>query len=266
MAPVGYAGQSPGAIAGSLRPMPPVIPQALIAVGAAILVTQLSNLATTIYLHRALAHRAMTLHPLVAFPCRVLVWISTGITPREWVAVHRKHHAHTDREGDPHSPALLGWRRVQLTNLFLYRRAAREAGIVERYARDLTPDRWDRWLFDRGVLGLGIGIGILVVTLGPAVGVAAALLHAVTYVQLNSAVNALGHTFGSRPSPNSGTNMRWLALLTAGEGLHNNHHAAPTSATMRMRPGEIDPAWPLIWLGAKARLIRLRLDPAQVRR
>lgn len=243
--------------------MPSVISQTALAVAVALVVTQLANLATTIYLHRSLAHRAMVLHPVAAFPLRVLVWVSTGITPREWVAVHRKHHAHTDRDGDPHSPALLGWRRVQLTNLLLYRRAAREQGIVERYARDLPPDRWDRWCFDHGVVGLAVGIGVLVVTLGPAVGAAAAALHAVTYVQLNSAVNALGHTFGRRPWPNSGTNMAWLALLTAGEGLHNNHHAAPTSATMALRRGEIDPAWPFIWLGTKLGLIRLRLQPVR---
>jgi stearoyl-CoA desaturase (delta-9 desaturase) len=219
---------------------------------------QLATLATTIYLHRGLAHRALALRPRVTFACRVVTWVTTGIKPREWAAVHRRHHAFTDAPGDPHSPAQLGWVRVQLTNAALYRRAARDGVTVARYARDIPADRWDRVLFDRSWLGLAIGITLLFPVLGPLWALVAAGWHLVLYLSLNAAINAVTHTFGTRPYDNSATNLRWLALVTAGEGLHNNHHAAPTAAHLAFRRGEIDPAWPVI------RLLR-RLGWATVR-
>ncbi len=222
-------------------------------------------LATTVYLHRALSHRAVTLARPLAFGFRVLTWITTGIRPREWVAVHRAHHAFTDVEGDPHSPVLLGWVRVQLTNVALYRRAARSPGLVERYARDLPADRWDRALFDRAWLGLGIGIGVLILALGPVWGLVAAGVHTVTYLSLNAAVNALGHRFGTRPQENTATNLQWLAFLTVGEGLHNNHHAAATSARLSFRRGEIDPGWWAISLFRRVGLATVRHERPIVR-
>src|SRR5213593_4069605 len=120
----------------------------LIAVVAGFVVTQLATLATTVYLHRALSHRAMTLRPGLTAVMRVMTWITTGIRPRQWVAVHRKHHAFTDAEGDPHSPVLLGVPAVQFGNVALYRRVAKDEQVVNRYARDLPPDAWDRVFFD----------------------------------------------------------------------------------------------------------------------
>src|ERR1700722_6702326 len=95
--------------------------------------------------------------PPLRFTCRLLVWITTGLRPRQWVAVHRRHHAFTDVAGDPHSPALVGYTTVQLGNVVLYRRAAHDPGTVERYAKDLPRDRWDAVLFDHGFVGLGLG-------------------------------------------------------------------------------------------------------------
>jgi stearoyl-CoA desaturase (delta-9 desaturase) len=149
-------------------------------------------------------------------------------------------------EGDPHSPILVGFPKVQLFNAVLYRRVARNRAEVARYARDLPADRWDRALFDHALLGLAIGITILCVLFGPWLGLLASLVHVVLYLALNAAVNAVGHTFGKRPHPNLAANSQWLAWLAAGEGLHNNHHAAPTSARLSMGPGEVDPAWPVI--------------------
>jgi len=236
------------------------VPLFLVAVVVGFLVAQVATLFTTIYLHRALSHRALSMRPAAALAFRFLLWITTGLKAREWVAVHRKHHAFTDEPADPHSPAQLGWVRVQLTNAALYRRVARDPESVPRYARDLPPDRWDRVLFDRAWLGLGIGIAVLVVALGPVYGMVAAVSHTVSYLMLNAAVNAIGHTFGKRPYANSATNLQWLALLTSGEGLHNNHHAAPTSAKLALHRGEIDPAWYLIALLRSVGLVRVRLN------
>ena len=151
---------------------------------------QLALFCTTIYLHRALSHRAITLRPSVRAVFRVLIWLMTGIRPRQWVAVHRKHHAFTDVEGDPHSPVLLGFWRVQLTNAALYRKVARDGHTTERYAKDLPPDRWDKLLFDHAFIGLGIGIAMLCLVLGWRMGLLAAAVHAVSYLALNAAIEA----------------------------------------------------------------------------
>jgi stearoyl-CoA desaturase (delta-9 desaturase) len=223
-------------------------------------ISQVATMATTVYLHRALSHRALTVRAPLSFFFRVVIWLSTGIKPREWVAVHRKHHAFTDTTDDPHSPAIIGWLRVQLTNAALYRRAARDPKVLERYAKDLPADRWDRVLFDRAFLGLGIGITLLIVILGPWYGLLASVLHAGFYLWIGGAVNGLGHHFGRRPYENSATNLRWLAFLTGGEGLHNNHHAAPTSARFSLHRGEIDLGWIAIRVFRRLGLAKVRLE------
>src|SRR5690242_17829191 len=129
---------------------------------AAALVTQLSVFATTVYLHRVLAHRSLTVRPPVAIVFRVVIWMMTGITPRAWVAVHRRHHAFSDTPQDPHSPVVLGFWAVQLGNVKLYRHTIRDGVTVTKYSRDLPPDRLDRALFDHALLGLGIGNAFLV--------------------------------------------------------------------------------------------------------
>ena len=118
-------------------------------------VSLLANVATTVYLHRALAHRALSLHPVVDQAFRFVIWITTGIRPRQWVAVHRKHHAFTDVEGDPHSPVLNGWVKVQMQNVAMYRREANNPETVARYARDLPQTTADRLFYDHALLGLG---------------------------------------------------------------------------------------------------------------
>ena len=157
--------------------------------------------------------------------------------------MHRRHHAFTDEPGDPHSPWLEGFWTVQVGNVVLYRRSARDGETVDRYAKDLPRDRWDRILFDHSLLGLGVGIGVLsLIFWGDWMLVAiAAAVHVVTYLALNSAVNAVGHTYGSRSFDGLATNSQWLAFMTGGEGLHSNHHAAPTSARLSFRPRRVRP-------------------------
>lgn len=223
-------------------------------------VAQVSFFVTSIYLHRALSHRALRLSKVVSAGCRVLLWVSTGIRPRQWVAVHRKHHAFSDREGDPHSPVLLGYPKVQWGIAVLYRRVARDSTVVARYARDLPSDRWDRLLFDHAWLGLGLGVGAFVAIFGWKITLVAAVVHGVVYLAGSGAINAIGHHWGRRPYENLATNNRWLALVVAGEGLHNNHHAAPTSARFSFARAEIDPAWLVIRVLARLRWVTIRHD------
>ena len=228
---------------------------------AAAIVNTIAMTCTTVYLHRAVSHRAVTFHPAVAWVFRLCIWLTTGIKPSQWAAVHRKHHAHTDAEGDPHSPVLLGWRTVQVKNVALYRDALSDPGIIDRYARDIVDDAWDRRFFGHHKTGLGLGIAILVVVLGPVSGLLAAFIHANVYLAGNAAVNALGHHFGRRPYDNSAaTNLQWLAFFTMGEGLHNNHHAAPSSPRLSHRRGEIDPGWWVIRTLQRFRLATLRFE------
>lgn len=236
----------------------------LVSMGAAAVVTTLANTATTVYLHRGLSHRALTLGSVAETAFRAVIWLTTGIKPRQWVAVHRKHHAYTDETGDPHSPVLLGWRTVQMKNVALYREALRDPAILDKYARDLPDDRLDRIFFNHKNTGLLLGIGILVVLLGPWAGLLAAFLHANAYLAGNAAVNAMGHHFGRRPYSNGATNLQWLAFCTMGEGLHNNHHAAPSSPRLSHRRSEIDPGWWVIKTLATMRLARLRFSDVRL--
>jgi len=227
----------------------------LLSVAIALVLTQIATFSTTIYLHRCAAHRALTLHPAVAWLFRLALWVTTGLSTKEWVAVHRKHHAFTDEADDPHSPRIKGFWPVQLGNVFYYVREARNPHTVERYASDITPDRWDRLVFGHGLAGPILGTAVLCALIGVGWGLLAAGLHGVIYVFfLSSSINGLCHSRGYRTFDNTATNIRWLAVITGGEGFHNNHHGFPRSPKFSATAGEIDPSWPVIRL-----LTRLRL-------
>jgi len=214
---------------------------------AAVAVTQLALIATSVYLHRALAHRSLAVRPVVDVLFRAVLWLTTGQRRQEWVAVHRKHHAFTDRDGDPHSPRLLGFWRVQLMNVVYYIREARNPETIHRFARDVAPDRLDRALFSRSPVGLGLGIALLCFVLGVGPGLLAALMHAVLYVFVAAPlINGLGHWQGAQNFSNTAYNSTVLAWLTAGESLHNNHHAHPRAPKFSMRRSEVDPSWLVI--------------------
>lgn len=223
-----------------------------------LLLAQVALMVTTVYLHRCLSHRALRLSPGVQGVCRVLIWTLVGMRPRQWVAVHRKHHAFTDTVNDPHSPIVLGYARVQFANAFLYRKVARDRAAVSRYARDLRADRWDRLFFDHAVVGLSLVAGLLVFLIGWRLAIVVELVHGAYYLLAGGAINAIGHKWGSRPFDNLATNNKWLAWLVVGEGLHNNHHAAATSSRLSVAKGEVDPGWSCIRLLVRLRWATLR--------
>jgi stearoyl-CoA desaturase (delta-9 desaturase) len=222
----------------------------------AILVTQAAVLATSIYLHRALAHRALSLHPVSDLFFRVVLWLTTGQRRQEWVAVHRKHHTFTDRDGDPHSPRLLGFWKVQIFNVYYYVREARNPETLQKFAPDLPEDRWDRAIFSWGWTGLGLGTALLCLALGFWYGIAAMLAHWVLYIfVLAPLINGLGHWRGAQNFANTAYNSRVLAWFTGGESLHNNHHAFPRAPKFSVGRFEFDPSWVVIRVMAAMRLI-----------
>ena len=222
----------------------------------AIALTQTAVVATSVYLHRTLAHRALAVHPVADVLFRTVLWLTTGQLRQEWVAVHRKHHAFTDREGDPHSPRLLGLWRVQAWNVYYYMREVRNAATIQKFAPDLPEDRLDRAVFSRGWVGLGVGLALLCLALGVWAALGAALAHAVLYVFVMAPlINALGHWRGAQNFSNTAYNSRVLAWITGGESLHNNHHAHPRAPKFSVRRFEFDPSWVVIRALAAVKLV-----------
>ena len=211
-----------------------------------VLILQISVFCTTIYLHRSKTHRALELHPVVGFLMHLHLTVFTGVVPREWVAVHRKHHHFSDHEGDPHSPLIFGLWKVLFGNYFLYKKETTNQATIRKY----TPEWKNDWIDHIPGMHYGVflGLGVFCLMFGLLWGVVAWLAHIVLYVLLNSSINALGHVVGYRNYEQQATNLQWLALLTAGEGLHNNHHEHPTSARFSQRGREFDPSWPIIRL------------------
>jgi stearoyl-CoA desaturase (delta-9 desaturase) len=233
----------------------------------ALALAQVASIATSIYLHRGLAHRALRLHSAADVCFRAVLWLTTGQSRREWVAVHRKHHTFTDRDGDPHSPRLLGIWRVQLLNVYYYIREARDRETIRIFSPDIVEDWLDRTFFSWGLAGLGVGIGLLCLTLGIWAGLAAGLLHAILYVfVLAPLINGLGHWRGAKNFENTAYNRPLLAWMTGGEGLHNNHHAYPRAPKFSMRPFEFDPSWAVIRCLAVFGLVEIVGTPVTLRR
>ena len=239
-----------------------MVRQTLIIVITSIILTQIATFSTSIYLHRTLAHRALSLHPIVEFLFRAALWLVTGQDRQQWVAVHRKHHTFTDREGDPHSPLLLGFWKVQLGNVYYYVQEARNPVTVAKFAPDLAGDRWERLLFARGWTGLGLGVLLMGLTIGWWQGIVAMLGHALLFVFVTGPlINGLGHWMGAQNFENTAYNSRVLAWMTGGESLHNNHHAFPRSPKFSLRRSELDPSWLAIRLLAALRLVAIVSAP-----
>jgi stearoyl-CoA desaturase (delta-9 desaturase) len=220
---------------------------------------QASVFFTTIYLHRCKTHRGLELHPAVGLLMHLELTLFTGIVPRQWAAVHRKHHHFSDKEGDPHSPYIYGMWTVLFGNFFFYRKEAKNRAVVRKYTPDWQEDALDKLPgLQFGSLG---GLAILMWMFGMWWGVLAWATHVVLYIFLNSSINSVCHMIGYRNYDNKATNLQWIALLTAGEGLHNNHHEYPASARFAQRRFEIDLAWMAIRALEICRLAKVRRLP-----
>ncbi|HUO19787.1 MAG TPA: fatty acid desaturase [Steroidobacteraceae bacterium] len=206
-------------------------------------------LGVTLYLHRDQSHGGLILHPALRHVFRFWLWFSSGAVTREWVAVHRKHHACADREGDPHSPVVFGLRRVVFEGFELYRAAGRDPQIIRNYGRG-TPDDWlERHVYSRHTF---TGIALFVLAHLVLFGVPGIIMIAVHLAAqpffAGGVINGLGHAVGYRSfeMPSTATNLVPWALLLGGEELHNNHHAFARSARFAVQRWELDIGW--LWI------------------
>jgi stearoyl-CoA desaturase (Delta-9 desaturase) len=228
----------------------------------ALALTHMTIAAVTIFLHRHQTHHALDLHPLASHFFRFWLWLTTGMVTREWVAVHRKHHAKVETSEDPHSPQIHGIGRLLSAGVFLYVSETRDRETIEKFGYG-TPDDWiethlyARWSFFGPVLmalvdviAFGIGAGSLI------------FVVQMIWIPFWAAgvINGIGHYWGYRnyPVEDASTNILPWGILIGGEEFHNNHHAYPSSAKLSSAWYEFDIGWMYIRLLEILGLARVR--------
>jgi len=213
---------------------------------AGLVLTHVTIVTVTVFLHRAQAHRALNLHPAVSHFFRFWLWLTTGMVTREWVAVHRRHHAKCETPDDPHSPKVLGLAKILTEGAELYKKAADDPRIVSAYSHG-TPDDWiERHVYSRFSWQ---GVGLMLILDLLLFGVYGITLWAVQMIWIPffaaGVINGVGHYWGYRnfESPDASTNILPWGILIGGEELHNNHHAFPSSAKLSSKWWEMDLGW-----------------------
>jgi stearoyl-CoA desaturase (delta-9 desaturase) len=211
-----------------------------------LLTTQLTVMSVTLYLHRSQAHRAVDFHPALAHLFRFWTWLTTAMVTREWVAIHRKHHAKCETAEDPHSPVHLGIRNVLWRGADIYRASCADRAMIEQYGIG-CPDDWvERNIYAR-YSWLGPTVMMLIdLALFGAVGIAIWAVQ-MMWIPIWAAgvINGLGHWWGYRnyETGDRSTNLTPIAFWMGGEELHNNHHAFPSSAKFSLARYEFDIGW-----------------------
>ncbi len=211
--------------------------------------TQITILTVTLYLHRYAAHRALDLHPALQHFFRFWSWLTTGMITQEWVAIHRKHHATTETEEDPHSPRLKGLSTIFWKGTEAYRTAAADQEITKRYGTGCPEDWPERAIYSRfPTIGLAM-LALIDIALFGVIGLTVWAVQMLWIPVFGAGViNGVGHTWGYRnfESPDASTNIMPWGLLIGGEELHNNHHTYPNSAKFSQKSWELDIGW--MWI------------------
>jgi stearoyl-CoA desaturase (delta-9 desaturase) len=226
-----------------------------------LVLTHVTIVTVTVFLHRAQAHRALDLHPVLSHFFRFWTWVATGMVVREWVGIHRKHHARCETEDDPHSPQVRGLKKVLWEGAELYQEAAKDTEMVARYSHG-TPDDW----LERHVYGRlrWQGVALMLIADVLLFGIAGVAVWAIQMAWIPffaaGVINGVGHFWGYRnfESPDAATNISPWGILIGGEELHNNHHAFPSSAKLSAKWFEFDIGWMYIRLFELLGLARVR--------
>jgi stearoyl-CoA desaturase (delta-9 desaturase) len=229
--------------------------------------THVTIASVTIFLHRHQAHRALDLHPIASHFFRFWLWFSTGTVTREWTAVHRKHHAKCEQQGDPHSPVVFGIKKVFWQGYELYKAECGNAETVQRFGHN-TPNDWlERNLYARFAWqGVALML-VLDLALFGAIGLTVWAVQ-MLWIPVTAAgiINGIGHWWGYRnfESADASTNVSPWGVLIGGEELHNNHHTYPTSAKLSVKPYEFDIGWAYIRVLQSLRLATVKKTPPRL--
>jgi stearoyl-CoA desaturase (Delta-9 desaturase) len=226
-----------------------------------LVMTHITIIGVTVYLHRCQAHRALELHPVVSHFFRFWLWMTTGMLTGQWAAIHRKHHAKCETEEDPHSPQTRGIWKVLLQGAELYRSEAKNEETLRRFSHG-TPDDWmERNVYTRYPI---LGISIMMVIDVALFGFVGLSVWAVQMIWIPfwaaGVVNGLAHWWGYRNfnSADASTNIFPLGILIGGEELHNNHHTYATSAKLSNKWYEFDIGWMYIRIMSAFKLAKVK--------
>lgn len=224
-----------------------------------LVMTHISIVSVTIYLHRAMAHRAMDIHPALAHFFRFWLWLTTATITKEWVSIHRKHHAKCETEEDPHSPVIKGLKTVLLTGAELYKDEADNKETITRYGKGCPEDWVENNVYQKyKFLGIFIMLGFNILMLGP-IGITVWAIQ-MMWMPVHAAgiINGLGHAMGYRnfECSDAATNISPVGIWIGGEELHNNHHTYPNSAKLSVKKWEFDIGWMYITIFKALGLIK----------
>ena len=216
-----------------------------------LVLTHITIVSVTLYLHRHSAHRALDLHPAVQHFFRFWLWMTTGMTTKAWTAIHRKHHAKCEQAEDPHSPQTHGLKKVMWQGAELYRAEARNPDTLSRYGHGTPSDWMERHVYERHSV---LGVSLMLIIDMALFGALGAALWAVQMAWIPfwaaGVINGVGHFWGYRnfEAQDASTNVSPWGLIVGGEELHNNHHTYPTSAKFSVKRYEFDIGWAYIRL------------------
>lgn len=226
-----------------------------------LVMTHITILCVTLFLHRGQTHKAVTFHPAVNHFMRFWLWLTTGMVTKQWVAIHRKHHQASDTELDPHSPQIYGIWRVLFGGAFLYHTASKDTAMVDKLGVG-TPNDW----LEQNIYSAHSRLGILLMLVinlflfGPW----GLLVWGIQMIWIPfwaaGVVNGLAHWVGYRNTNTKDTsrNLIPIAFVIGGEELHNNHHADGANASFKQRWFEFDEGWMWIKLLSLVRLAKIR--------
>jgi stearoyl-CoA desaturase (delta-9 desaturase) len=235
---------------------------------ATLVMTHITIVAITVFLHRSQAHRSLDLHPIPSHFFRFWLWMTSGMVTKEWVAIHRKHHAKCETVDDPHSPVAHGIKTVLLRGSELYRAEAKVEETLKKFGHN-TPDDWlERHVYTgRSKLGVSLMLVINVLLFG-ALGLTVWAVQMLwSPVHAAGIINGLGHWWGYRnfEAADASTNISPWGIWIGGEELHNNHHTFPTSAKLSVKPFEFDIGWGYIRVLEMLGLAKVRKTAPQLK-
>ena len=226
-----------------------------------LIVTHITIICVTLFLHRGQAHRGIEFHPILSHFMRFWLWLTTGMITKEWVAIHRKHHQITDKEGDPHSPKIFGIWKVLFQGALLYHEASKDKDMVNTYGVG-TPSDWVEHNIYSSHSRLGIGILFL---LNCAIfGWIGILIWAIQMIWIPfwaaGVINGVGHYYGYKNGVTSdySRNIVPWGIIVGGEELHNNHHLDPANTKLSMKWFEFDIGWMWLTIFRKLKLAKLK--------